>query len=136
MGTADFDATTDETIERSWMLPGDWNSGALDVKFRWKAASISGAVGWCLQIARTADGATSSTTFAGQGSGNCVSDTAKGTTLQENDATITNVTCTSCASGDRLKLRISRDANGTAVTDDMTGDAKLIGIELTWRRTM
>jgi hypothetical protein len=135
MGTADFDDTTDESIEISERLPSDF-SGALDATFVWKAAAITGAVGWCLQIARTPDGATSNVTFIAQGAGNCVSDTAKGTTLQENAATITGVTCTSCAAGDRIKLRISRDANGSAVTDSMTGDAKLIGLELTIRRAM
>jgi hypothetical protein len=33
-----------------------------------------------------------------------------------------------------LKLRVSRDANGGAVTDSMTGDAKLILVELIYRR--
>jgi hypothetical protein len=135
MGTADFDATTDESIEMSFKLPGDWVSGSsIDVNFIWKAAATSGAVGWCLQVARTADAAVSSTSFAAQAAGNCVSDTVKGTTLQENLASITGVTCTSCAAHDRLKLRVSRDANGGAVTDSMTGDAKLILVELIYRR--
>lgn len=120
-----FDATTDESFEDNWILPTGF-TGAIDVHFRWKAAATSGATGWCAQLIRVADGSTSDPAYPAQASGNCVSDTAKGTTLQENTATISGVTCTSCAAGDHVYVRISRDANGGAVTDDMTGDALLI----------
>jgi hypothetical protein len=125
MATLDFDATTDESFADSWTLPASFQ-GSIDVHFRWKAASTTGAVGWCAQLVRVPDGATSDPALPAQAAGNCVSDTAKGTTLQENVATITGVTCTSCVAGDRVNVVISRDANGGAVTDDMTGDAKLI----------
>jgi hypothetical protein len=119
-----FDATTDESFEDHWILPTGFVS--VNVHFRWKAAATSGAVGWCAQLIRVADGSTSDPAYPAQASGNCVSDTAKGTTLQENAASITSVTCTSCVAGDHVYVRISRDANGGAVTDDMTGDALLL----------
>ncbi len=120
-----FDAGTDESFEDSWILPTGF-TGAIDVHFRWKAAATSGAAGWCAQLIRVPDGSTSDPAYPAQASGNCVSDTAKGTTLQENSATISGVTCSSCAAGDHVYVRISRDANGGAVTDDMTGDALLL----------
>lgn len=126
-----FDATTDEAFEDHWILPTGF-TGAIDVHFRWKAAATTGSVGWCAQLVRVADGSTSDPAYPAQAAGNCVSDTAKGTTLQENSATKTGVTCTSCAAGDHVYVRISRDANGGAVTDDMTGDALL----LTYGRTI
>lgn len=129
---ASFDATTDESFEMNWVLPTGW-TGAIDMHFIWKAAATSGAVGWCAQLIRVADGATSDPAYPAQASGNCVSDTAKGTTLQENRANITGVTCTSCAAGDHVYVRISRDANGGAVTDDMAGDAHLMKVGRTWR---
>lgn len=129
---ASFDATTDESFETDWVLPTGF-TGAIDVHFVWKAAATSGAVGWCAQLIRVADGSTSDPAYPAQASGNCVSDTAKGTTLQENRANITGVTCTSCAAGDHVYVRISRDANGGAVTDDMTGDAHLMKFGRTWR---
>lgn len=129
---ASFDATTDESIDRDMVLPIGF-TGAIDVGFIWKAAATSGNVGWCAQLVRVPDGTTSGQTVAAQSSSNCVSDAAKGTTLQENYATITGVTCTSCAAHDRVKLRVSRDANGGAVTDDMTGDAHLLTVGRTWR---
>jgi hypothetical protein len=131
-GYAAFDATTDESFEMNWVLPTGF-TGAIDVHFIWKAAATSGAVGWCAQLIRVADGSTSDPAYPAQASGNCVSDTAKGTTLQENHATISGVTCTSCTARDHVYVRISRDANGGAVTDDMTGDAHLMKVGRTWR---
>lgn len=131
-GYAAFDDTTDESFETDWVLPAGF-TGAIDVKFIWKAAATSGAVGWCAQLIRVPDGSTSDPAYPAQASGNCVSDTAKGTTLQENLATITGVTCSSCASGDHVYVRISRDANGGAVTDSMTGDAFLMKFGRVWR---
>lgn len=129
---ASFDDTTDEAFETSWVLPTGF-TGAVDIKFVWKAAATSGAVGWCAQLIRVPDGSTSDPAYPAQASGNCVSDTAKGTTLQENLATVTGVTCTSCSSGDHVYVRISRDANGGAVTDSMTGDAHLMKFGRVWR---
>ena len=127
-----FDATTDESIYGHWVLPTGF-TGSIDIKFKWKTAATSGAVGWCFQMIRVADGSTSDPAFPAQASGNCVSDTAKGTTLQENDATISGVTCTSCTAGDHVYWRLSRDANGGAVTDDASGDAFLLAFGRVWR---
>lgn len=127
-----FDATIDESFEDSWILPTGF-TGAIDMHFRWKAAATSGAVGWCAQLIRVPDAGTSDPAYPAQAAGNCVSDTAKGITLQENTATISGVTCTSCAAGDNVYVRISRDADGGAVTDDMTGDALLLKYGRTWR---
>lgn len=124
-----FDASTDESFQDHAILPQGFLS--VDVSFRYKIAATTGTVGWCAQIIKVSDGATSDPAFPAQASGNCVSDTVKGTTLQENVATISNVTCTSCAAGDHVYIRISRDADGGAVTDSASGDAFL----LTYGRT-
>jgi hypothetical protein len=131
-GYAAFDASTDESFQMDWVLPTGF-TGSIDIKFIWKIAATSGAVGWCAQLVRVPDGSTSDPAYPAQASGNCVSDTAKGTTLQENLATIAGVTCTSCAAGDHVYVRISRDANGGAVTDDAAGDAFLMKVGRIWR---
>lgn len=132
-GYASFDATADEAIQMDWVLPTGF-TGAIDIHFIWKAAATSGATGWCAQLIRVADASTSDPAFPAQAAGNCVSDTAKGTTLQENHATISGVTCTSCAARDHVYVRISRNGDGGgSVTDDMTGDAHLMKVGRTWR---
>lgn len=132
-GVADFDASTDESLQMTLRLPADF-TGAIDSDLVWLAAATSGATGWCVQLICTADAETDDPAFPAQGAGNCVSDTAKGTTLQTNVAADTGVTATGCAAGELLHIAVSRDANGGAVTDDMTGDARGIGVELTLRR--
>lgn len=133
----EFDASTDQSVQHKDRLPTGYSSSSgISYTFRWKAAATSGAVGWCVQLVRVPDGATSDPAFPAQSSSNCVSDTAKGTTLQENEATISNVTCTSCVAGDLIYVRISRDANGSAVTDSLSGNAKLIGFSRRWRKAL
>lgn len=131
-GYASFDASTDESFQMDWVLPTGYVSGSLNVTFIWKAAATSGAVIWCAQAVRVPDGATSDPAFPAQAAGNCEADTAKGTTLQENHVTLFNITCTSCVDGDHVYVRISRDADGTSGTDDMTGDAHLMKIGRKW----
>lgn len=132
-GYASFDDTTDETIYANMYLPAGYVSGSLGVTFVWKAAATTGAVGLCMQAVRVPDGTTSDQALPAQSSSNCVSDTAKGTTLQENQASIAGVTCTSCAALDQIYIGFSRDANGGAVTDSMTGDAHVIKAIVSWK---
>lgn len=133
--TLDFDDTTAECVQSSVLLPSDW-SGAIDAIYVWKAAATSGAVGWCSQFICTADAETDDNAFPAFSSSLCVSDTAKGTTLQLNTAADTGITATGCAAGELMRWRLCRDAASVAVTDSMAGDAKLVGVELTMRRAM
>lgn len=132
-GYASFDATTDESFQMDWVLPAGF-TGSIDVHFIWKAAATTGSVAWCAQLVRVADSSTSDPAFPAQATGNCVSDAAKGTTLQENHATITGVTCTACVARDHVYVSISRDPDSTSTrTDDMSGDAHLMKVGRTWR---
>lgn len=134
IATLDFDDTTDEGFHGRWKLPqGFQPSLGIDIHGVWKGANTTNAVGWCFRMVRIPDGATSDPALPAQSSSNCVSDTAKGTTLQENTFTITNVTCTSCVAGDSVSWAFERDANGGAVTDSFVGDAKLLSFGRTWR---
>ncbi len=117
-GVLDFDATTDESAQQTLALPADF-TGAIDARVKWLAAATSGSVGWCIQLICVADAETDDPAFPAQAAGNCVSDAAKGTTLQTNDAAITSVTATGCAAGELMHVQVSRDAGGSAVTDDM-----------------
>ncbi len=131
-GVLDFDAATAESAQTHLMLPSDFSaSGNLDVVIKWVAAATTGSVVWAVQTICVADAETDDPSW---NTASTVTDAAKGTTLQTNDATITNVTKTGCAAGELMHLKIYRDAaNGS---DDMTGDARLIGIEVTYRRAM
>ena len=127
-GVLDFDAGTDESGQVSLALPSDW-TGGIDVKYKWLAAATSGNVVWGVQTSCVADAETDDPSW---NTASTVTDAAKGTTLQTNDASITGVTATGCAAGELLHLRIFRDADNAS--DTMTGDARLIGAEVTLRR--
>jgi hypothetical protein len=126
--SADFDAATDESLQITARLPAQYNGGAMAFKVGWKAVATSGAAGLCVSVVCVADAETDDPAFPAQSTTNCVSDTAKGTTLQTNDALI-SYTPSGCAAGERMHIQLSRDANGGVVTDDMTGDARVLDLE-------
>lgn len=127
-GVLDFDAATDESGQVSLALPSDW-SGNIDLRYKWSAAATSGSVVWGVQTSCVADAETDDPSW---NTASTATDAAKGTTLQTNDASMTSITVTGCAAGELMHLRFFRDADNGS--DDMTGDARLIGVELTLRR--
>lgn len=134
-GVLDFDPTTDQAAQSSITLPSDW-TGNIDAKIKYLTGTgDANTIGWCVQLVCVADAETDDPAFPAQAAGNCVSDTNKGTANQTNDATITSVSASGCAAGELMHIQLSRDANASAVTDSFTGNARLIGLELTLRRT-
>lgn len=130
----DFDQTTDESVEGSLMLPADW-TGAIDVAYKWLTTATTGSATWCTQVICVADAETGDPAYPAQAAGLCVTDAAKGTTNQYNDATDTGITAAGCAAGELMYYRISRDPNETAtLLDNLAADARLVGVELTLRR--
>lgn len=122
-----FNADTDQAFEGRFKLQTGF-TGSIDWIFDYKMASATtGAVGWCVQMVRVLPGTTAEDpAYPAQASGNCVSDTVPGTAGLQKEARITAATCTSCAAGDTVYFRVSRDANGGAVTDSATGNGELV----------
>ena len=113
------------------LLPADW-TGTVDVKIRWYSTSAtSGDVVWQVACSCVADGETDDPSF---NTASTVTDTAKGTTSQMNDASITGLTITGCAAGEMMNVRVLR--NRTHASDSIAGTIKLVGVEVTARRAM
>lgn len=125
----DFPDSDGMFFAQSTMMLADDFTGTVDAKVRWLAAATSGDVIWNVSTICVADGETDNPAFNAVSS---VTDTAKGTTLQSNDATITTVTITGCAAGELMHLKVSRDR--TTSGDTITGVVSLLGLELTTRR--
>jgi hypothetical protein len=129
-----YDSTTDEAA--FWrFFATNYGSGNITAEVYWNAASAtSGNVVWEAQIAAiTPDTDSQDIETDGLVTLNFVQDTHLGTTAKRvHKATITISNLDSIASGDLCVLRLARDANGTSATDDMTGDAQLLGIRLSW----
>ena len=124
----DFDAATDESGQVNLKLPSDW-VGSIDIVYDWFAAATSGSVVWGVQTSCVADAETDDPSW---NTASTVTDAAKGTANQTNHASITGVTTTGCAASELLHLKFYRAASNGS--DTMTGDARLIGAEVTIRR--
>lgn len=128
-GVADFaDGASTLGMQRSIMLPNDW-TGAIDLGFKWLTSATTGSVVWQAATICVADGETDDPAF---NTASTVTDAAKGTTLQTNDAAITGLTTTGCAGGELMHLRVYRDP--AHASDNLAATARLIGVMVTMRR--
>lgn len=130
-GVASFpDSDGDFSLQDAIMLAPHW-SGTIDARIRWySTTATSGDVVWQLQTACVADGETDDPSW---NTASTVTDTAKGTVNQMNDALITGATITGCAADEMLHLRIVR--NRTHASDSITGTVKGVGVRFTVRST-
>jgi hypothetical protein len=129
-GTMDFADASDLSAQTQFWLPTDW-SGAIDVRLRWFTSATANNVVWQVSTICVADAETADPAF---NTASTVTDAAKGTTLQHNDAAITGLTVTGCAAGELLYLKVRRDASHAS--DTLAATARLVGIEVTYRRAM
>jgi hypothetical protein len=124
----DFDATTDESAVFVGVVPqGMVLSSGVSVRIMWMATSATtGTCRWGVQIERmnTDEDADSFDTAATAGS------TTNATSGIITTTSITLTTIDSISSGDAFRLKVYRDADGTSGTDDMTGDAELVAVEI------
>jgi hypothetical protein len=132
-----FDATTDEAAF-FFFRADNYGSGSLTLEIDWYADTASTAnVVWEAQLACiTTDTDTQDIETKAFAALNFVQDTHLGTTGQRlHRAVITISNLDSIAAGDWCVLRLARDANSTSATDDMAGDAIVVGAELSYSDT-
>ncbi len=129
-GTMDFADAANLSAQYRLKLPSDWTS-TIDAKFVWFTSATTNSVVWQLSTICVADAETSDPAF---NTASTVTDAAKGTTLQLNDATITTVTVTGCAAGELLFLKVQRDS--AHASDTLAATARLVGVEITYRRAI
>ncbi len=127
-GVADFADSGTFQMMRQVRLPADF-TGTVDVALKWRTTATSGNVVWQVSTVCIADAEVDD---ANWNTASTVTDAAKGTTNQSNDAAITTLTITGCAAGELMHFRILRDP--TDGSDTLGATASLIGVELTTRR--
>jgi len=124
----DFDASTDESAVFVGIMPEAASlASGLKIRIHWMATSAtSGACRWGVQIERmnTDEDSDSFDTAATAGT------TTNGTSGIVTATEITITTIDSIAAGEPYRLKVYRDADGTSGTDDMTGDAELVAVEV------
>lgn len=126
--SADFpDQDGDYSLQQALPLPPDWKA-PLDLYLKWRAGGTTGDVVWQAQTACVADGDIQDVSW----NTTILVDTAKPTADQVNDAVLTNVTTTGCATGELLHLRILR--NRTHAQDTIAGTVSLLAAAVQFRR--
>ncbi len=127
----DFDASTDEAAVFTGVLPRHYAGGGITIQLHWSATSAtSGTTRWQTAIEAISSQDTDSDGFA---SANSAGTSANGTSGVEATTDIAHTSggqMDSLVAGGAFRLKVNRDADGTSGTDDMTGDAELLMVEI------
>lgn len=126
MQLIDFDASTDEYVQWTGVLPDNYDGGTITATFYWTAASGSGDVIWGLQGRCFGD---SDAIDQAWGTAQTVTDTL----ITADDVHITSATSAitlagTPAGGELCQFRVYRDAD--AGGDTLAVDARLIAVKL------
>lgn len=126
----DFDATTDESMVFAGVMPANYAGGGVTVRIDWMASSAtSGACGWQTAFERM-NTDEDSDSFAAANSASTATNGTSGIVTRTSIAHTSGAQMDSIAAGEPFRLRINRDADGSAVTDDMAGDAEVVLVSL------
>lgn len=129
----DFDDTTDESAVFSGFMPRNYAGGGITVTVGWMATSATtGTISLDVAFMSITDDADDLDTksFASPNNVNPTTASASG------EVKYTTVTFTdgadmdSVLAGEAFFMKITRDANGTTSTDNMTGDMELLFVEI------
>lgn len=133
----DFDAATDESTAWTFDLPRNYAGGGITATIQWAATSAtSGTCRWQAAFERNADADTQTDdadtdSYASAQSAGGSAPSGSAGQYQYTAITFTNgAQMDSIAVGELFRFKLTRDADGTSGTDDMTGDAELYAVEL------
>lgn len=130
IGLADFVDGGTSYLQNSIRLPADW-TGAVGMNLYWLSSATSGNVVWQIQTACAGDGELPDQSW---NAAQTVTDATKASGGQENTASFPALTMTGCAAGEMFMFKLLRDP---AHASDTLGDtAKLVGVELVYRRAI
>ena len=126
-----FDATTDETCDFAGIAPQGL-TGSLTAVITYRMTSATtGSVRWQAALeAVTAGDALDTDAASSFDTANSAGDTVPATAGYVKQVSITLTNADSIAAGDYFRLSVNRDADGTSGTDDATGDAEVLAVEL------
>lgn len=129
----DFDDTTDESIEFGGFMPRHYDGGGFTVLVGWMATSATtGAISLDVAFKSVSDDADDLDTkaFAAANNANPTTASATGEVDYVEIAFTDGADSDSVAAGEYFRLKITRDANGTTSTDDLSGDMELVFVEV------
>lgn len=124
-------ATADESVYFTNIAPQNL-TGTLSAIITYRMASATtGSVRWEVLVEAITDGDTTDTDAGSSfDTTNSAGGTVPGTAGYIDQITVTLTNKDSIAVGDYFRLQVRRDQDGTTGTDDATGDAHLLMVEL------
>jgi len=129
----DFDDTTDQTAEFGLLMPRHYGGGGVTVTVGWAATTATtGTISLDVAFKSISDDADDLDTKAYAAANNANPTTAS-VSGEVDYATITftdGADMDSVAAGEYFRLKVTRDADGTTSTDNMTGDMELVFVEV------
>lgn len=124
----DFDDTTDESAIFRGFVPNNYSGGGFTVTVQWMATSATtGTISLDAAFMSITDDADDLDTksFAAANNANPTTASASGEVDYVNITFTDGADSDSIAAGESFFLKITRDADGTTSTDNMTGDMEL-----------
>ena len=129
----DYDDTTDESIEFPGFMPRHYAGGGITITLGWMATTAtSNTISLDVAFKSVSDDADDLDTkaFAAANNANPVPASATGE-VQYTTITFTDgADMDSVAAGEYFRMLVTRDADSTTSTDNMTGDMELVFIEI------
>lgn len=126
----DFDASADESMVFVGKLPRNYAGGGLTVAIEaMHSSATSGVSRWLAQFERMNTDADADS-FAAAQSAPMTANGTSGIPSSCEIAFTNGAQMDSLAVGESFRLKITRDADGTSGTDDATGDAELVTVEI------
>lgn len=129
----DYDATTDESMEFGGFMPRHYGGGGITVTLGWMATSAtSGTISLDVAFKSVSDDLDDLDTkaYADANNANPTTATASGE-IEYTTITFTDgADMDSVAAGEYFRMKVTRDADQTTSTDDMTGDMELVFVEI------
>lgn len=127
----DYDATVDESAVFTGFMPRHYANGGITIKLVWAATSaVSGSTRWQTSLERVIGQDIDADGFATANSAGGTANATSGIPTETEIAHANGAEMDSVVAGDTFRLKVTRDADGTSGTDDMTGDAELIAVEI------
>lgn len=127
-----FDAATDETCYWTRIVPQGWTGTITAVITIAMASATTNAVGIQVAVEAVTDGDATDldATTSFDTVNNSSSTTVPGTAGYPKQITITLTNADSAAAADYIRIRLNRDADGSAITDNASGDMYFFGMEI------
>lgn len=127
-----YDAATDEAAMWTGKVPQGFTGTPVCIVTFIMASATSGAVGVqaALECVTPGDALDTDTSDSFDTVNNSASTTVPGTAGYEAEISITLTNNDSMTAGDKFRLKVNRDADGSAITDSASGDMYIKAVEL------